>query len=111
MGTGQTGVGGRPAANPVERVSRNVLEAAPDQRRNLVETNAREKHRKFMSAAIIHAQVRPGGPLKDTDNLHVLQQMDLIQVLYICCTSEVSLCTYTYKTAHSNLARILTDGA
>ena len=83
MGTGQTGLAGGPVASPVERVSRNVSEAAPNQRRNLVETNAREKQRKLMSATIIHAQVRPGGPLKDTDNLHVMQQMDLIQVLYI----------------------------
>ena len=25
----------------------------------------------------------------------------LIQVLYICCTSEVSLCTFKFNTAHS----------
>ena len=60
MGAGQTGVGGRPAASPVELVSRNVLEAAHDQRRNLVENRAREKYGKLMSATIIHAQVRPG---------------------------------------------------
>ena len=55
MEAGQTGVGGRPVASPVERVSRNVLEAAPNQRRNFMETNAREKQRKLMSATIIHA--------------------------------------------------------
>ena len=60
MGAGQTGVGGRPVASPVELVSRNVIEAAHDQRRNLVENHAREKYGKLMSATIIHAQVRPG---------------------------------------------------
>ena len=60
MGAGLTGVGGRPVASPVELVSRNVLEAAHDQRRNLVENHAWEKYGKLMSATIIHAQVRPG---------------------------------------------------
>lgn len=56
MGAGQTGVGGRPAASPVELVSRNVLEAAHDQRRNLVENHAWEKYGKLASATVIHAQ-------------------------------------------------------
>ena len=95
MGAGQTGVGGRPAASPVELVSRNVLEAAHDQRRNLVENHAWEKYGKLASATVIHAQVRPREILlKDIDYLHTMLQMDLIEVLYICYTSKVSLSTY-----------------
>ena len=95
MGAGQAGVGGRPAASPVELVSRNVLEAAHDQRRNLVENHAWEKYGKLRSATVIHAQVRPREILlKDIDYLHTMLQMDLSEVLYICYTSKVSLCTY-----------------
>lgn len=97
MGAGQTGVGGRPAASPVELVSRNVLEAAHDQRRNLVENHAWEKYWKLMSATIIHAQVRPGD-INFTEGHKLFARYATdgshSSPLYICYTSKVSLCTY-----------------